>query len=159
MHRDEKILSSIDAKTLISLYEGKSKVIIKNTNEPIVTNYLSKIEKHSKYKFKNNSEYSYFEVQHKPKGHSLHFDTGSSNHMLWCGFSSSCLLTKPSSFTNGNVHFQNKDATKKITITPKEHYLTGISYRSRADEGKNAHFVDSHQGRRIVILMFLECEE
>ena len=39
----------------------------------------------------------------KKEGHAPHYDTGTSNHMIWCRYSASTLLTKD--YKGGEIYF------------------------------------------------------
>lgn len=159
MHFIKNILNKNEAKALISSYNNSGKVFIKQCNDSIIHDYIKKIKPYAKYPIKQDSNHSYFEVQSRQQGHKIHYDTGSSQHMMWCGFSSSCLLSDPSLFKGGMVTFTDSGGKNQYDLTPKEHYLTGIAYRSVESEGKNKHLVEPHTGNRTVLLMFIELEE
>tara|TARA_B100000686_G_C16599419_1_gene867822 strand:- start:452 stop:856 length:405 start_codon:yes stop_codon:yes gene_type:complete len=83
---------------------------------------------------------AYCRVEFKPNGHDWHKDTGNNNHMQWCTFSASVLLTDPNSFIGGNFHTRNGSYS---------HYLDMLLYSSDVE-----HAVDPSDGNRRVLLMF-----
>jgi hypothetical protein len=87
---------------------------------------------------------SYCRIEGKSDGHDWHVDTGDSNHMPWCAWSASVLLTTPDRFEGGT--FQFADPSEEHSA----HYLDAIIYTS--DE---RHRVLPHQGSRKVLLVFL----
>lgn len=91
---------------------------------------------------------SYARVESKKDGHGWHYDTGDSDHMTWCEWSASVLLTTPDSFSGGVFQFADP---------PEEHlahYLDAIIYTS--DE---LHRVLPHHGNRKVLLVFLGAQD
>ena len=87
---------------------------------------------------------SYIRVECKQSEHDWHIDTGSTNHMPWCNYGVSILLTEPE---EGGL-FKYKEPYQEIT--QKEHYLNAIIHTS--DE---MHKRDACTGKRTVLLMFL----
>jgi len=158
MQISENILSREDAKEL-DVFRGKGQQYFYNNFPTIIREYVEKVGESSKYPINYQSRKSYWEVQHRPQGHIVHYDTGSSQHMLWCGYSSSTLLSFPQEFEGGLVHFWDEDNNKIRTITPEEHYLSALHYRSNQNEKIGKHSVDSHKGMRVVLLIFMECFE
>jgi hypothetical protein len=86
---------------------------------------------------------SYAAVECKSDGHAWHVDTGDSNHMPWCQWSASVLLSPPDRFTGGMFQFRNPDADHK-------EYLGAMIYSSDQE-----HRVTPHEGVRKVLLVFL----
>ena len=86
---------------------------------------------------------AYCRVEQMATGHDWHVDTGDSNHMTWCAYSGSVLLSKPESFSGGWFEFRNPPARHK-------HYLDLLTYSS-----DNWHRVTPHEGERRVLLLFL----
>jgi len=148
----ENLLTVEQAKEL-DKFRGQGQIKYHLNTHPIIEYIFKEIEPYSQYPFKKNSINTYFEVQHREKGHKYHYDTGSNQHMTWCGFSASSLLSNPVEFSGGLVKFDDRE------ITPEEHYLSVLAYRSNENEGINGHSVDKHDGVRVVLLMFIECEE
>ena len=81
-------------------------------------------------------------VEARPRGHVWHTDIGTSNHMTWCKYSASILLTKPEEFSGG--YFKTKKNTYK-----KDHYLNMLLYSSDVE-----HCVEPSEGNRKPLLMF-----
>ena len=83
-------------------------------------------------------------------GHPPHYDTGYSNHMKWCRYSASTLLTKE--YEGGEFVFVDDDDNDIRTITKDEHYMKTLVF----DVG-NKHKVNPHSnGDRKVNLYFWE---
>jgi len=151
IHFNKNIINIDDANKFLELPFEKS-FKLKDTYNKVIDRILKTIKPNSLNKFKHDSNKSYFRIEQKPEGHIWHYDTGSSNQMLWCGYSASILLSNPNLIkSGGEVCFVNK------IIKPKEHYLTCVNYRSNQKEDLNKHSVTSHTGTRIVLLIFLEC--
>jgi hypothetical protein len=87
---------------------------------------------------------AYCRVEEKKEGHPWHLDTGSSGHMKWCRYSSRILLSPVEKFTGGGFFFRDE----KAIFEPRELLLYD-------HEPENEHFVASHKGQRLVLLMFL----
>jgi len=86
---------------------------------------------------------AYCRVECHKDGHDWHSDTGDSDHMLWCAYSGSVLLSPPETFAGGWFEFADP-------IERHRHYLDLLVYSS-----ENVHRVTSHQGDRRALLMFL----
>ena len=152
VYLNKNIISAKEAEQFLEHYEEQMYRLESDQNI-IIDKILKEIQKNSKHKFKKDSEYSYFKIERKPDGHEPHYDTGSNQHMNWCDYSASILLSNPDLiYSGGVVHFKNK------IIRPEQHYLTCVNYRSNEKENLNKHFVTSHRGTRIVLLIFLECD-
>ena len=87
---------------------------------------------------------SYATIERNQDGHDWHFDTGDMDHMTWCEWSASVLLTKPDEFRGGVFQFANP-AEEHMA-----HYCDALIYTS--DE---LHRVLPHHGNRKVLLVFL----
>ena len=83
---------------------------------------------------------AYCTVEKKSEGHDWHRDTGNSNHMTWCTYSASIVLTPPKLFPGGTFHTRDESYN---------HYLDLLLYSSDVE-----HRVDPHEGDRRVLLMF-----
>ena len=84
------------------------------------------------------------------RGHKPHYDTGGSNHMKWCRYSASSLLSND--FDGGEFIFVDEDDNDIRTITKDEHYMKTLVF----DVG-NKHKVNPHyNGDRKVNLYFWE---
>ena len=86
---------------------------------------------------------AYCRVERHKDGHDWHVDTGDSDHMPWCAYSGSVLLSSPENFSGGWFEFADP-------IERHRHYLDLLGYSS-----DNVHRVTSHKGERRVLLMFL----
>ena len=87
------------------------------------------------------SDKSYARVERNSDGHDWHADTGDSDHMTWCAYSGSVLLTND--FSGGDFEF--------FCGTRYRHYLDLLTYSS-----DQWHRVTPHtDGERYVLLIFL----
>ena len=151
IYLNKNIITKNEANDLLEL-PFHTLLKLKDNPNKIIDRILKNIEPNSSNKFKYDSDKSYYRIEHKTEGHIWHYDTGSVQQMLWCGYSASILLTEPCLVqTGGEVHFLNK------IITPEQHYLNCVNYRSNEKEKLNKHSVKPHKGKRIVLLIFLEC--
>lgn len=87
------------------------------------------------------TEDSYAIIETKSDGHDWHYDTGDGDHMLWCRYSASVLLTD--NFSGGVFQFDKP-------FDEHKHYLSALIYSS-----DQLHRVTSHRGNRSVLLIFL----
>lgn len=87
------------------------------------------------------SDHSYAIIETKSDGHHWHYDTGDGNHMPWCKYSCSVLLTND--FSGGLFQFERP-------FEEHLHYLSALIYSS-----DQLHRVTSHIGKRSVLLIFL----
>jgi hypothetical protein len=85
---------------------------------------------------------SYWRVESRAAGHGWHVDTGNKNHMAWCTYGGSVLLTDPKDFTGGVL-------TYKDGVAPKE------KLRLYIHSSDVEHMVTPHEGKRIVLLLFI----
>ena len=84
---------------------------------------------------------SYARIESKPDGHDWHRDTGDMDHMTWCAYSGSVLLTR--NFLGGFFEFHGGPRYR--------HYLDLLVYSS-----DQLHRVGpSAAGERIALLVFL----
>jgi hypothetical protein len=88
------------------------------------------------------NEKSYICVEHKGTGHDWHKDTGDRDHMLWCTYGCSIMLSRDYEYTGGLFHY------KDVEIQPE---FCGLLWH----DSKTMHKVDPHQGLRIVCLIFI----
>ncbi len=87
----------------------------------------------------------------KKEGHEPHYDTGTSNHMFWCRYSASTLLTND--FHGGEFLFLDKDNNILETFDKNKHFKKTLVF-----DVSNKHKVNLHHGGdRIVNLYFWEC--
>lgn len=102
---------------------------------------------------------SYWRVeQNWDQGHKWHYDgckkEGDAlvkNHMSWCGYSASILLTDPSTFTGGTFKFDNPPESHR-----EDHYLSAVFYSSGAHNEPQLHMVEPYSGNRTVLLFFFK---
>ena len=88
---------------------------------------------------------SYATIERKIGGHPWHKDTGDSDHMLWCRYSASVLLTED--FTGGMFQFDDP-------FEEHRHYLSALIYSS-----DQVHKVTAHKGNRKALLIFLGAQD
>lgn len=88
---------------------------------------------------------AYCRVEHRPEGHPWHQDTGTIDHMAWCKYSASILLTDPKEFTGGGFYFRDNPDD------PIFHYLDLLFFSGGRD---NAHQVTRNSGERKALIMF-----
>ena len=89
----------------------------------------------------------------KKAGHEPHYDTGSNNHMLWCRYSASTLLTNE--FEGGEFIFLDKNNNVTETFSKNRHFQKTLIF----DVG-NKHKVNPHyNGDRKVNLYFWKSRE
>ena len=100
---------------------------------------------------------SYWRIETRPSGHEWHFDgckliNGEfvDNHMAWCQYGTSVLLSDPKDFTGGELYFEIDGEPTKIT----DHYLNGVCYSAGKFNNPVRHMVEPHKGNRTVLLMF-----
>lgn len=83
---------------------------------------------------------AYCVVEQKSNGHGWHTDTGNRDHMQWCTYSTSVLLSDPSTFLGGCFRTRDDQFV---------HYLDMLLFSSDVE-----HAVDPSDGDRRVLLMF-----
>jgi len=100
---------------------------------------------------------SYWRVETRPKGHKWHFDgcklvSGEfeDNHMAWCQYGTTVLLSDPKQFTGGRLFFEIDGEPTEV----KDHYLNGVCYTAGKFNNPVRHMVEPHKGNRTVLLMF-----
>jgi len=86
---------------------------------------------------------AYCRVEKKADGHDWHQDTGDGDHMPWCRYSGSVLLSPPDMFSGGWFEFDAPAERHK-------HYLGLLVYTS-----DNWHRVTPHDGDRRALIIFL----
>jgi hypothetical protein len=151
----ENILSEAEAKELQQLktvnkrsHDFKSNPIIKK----IADTY--KVCTFQPLQF---AEPSYWVIETKAAGHDWHYDGCVEengilldNHMSWCRYGSSILISDPEDFTGGDLYFKAGDTEVKV----EDHYLKGCIYGAAADNHPVLHKATTHKGKRKVLLMF-----
>ncbi len=90
-------------------------------------------------------EDAYVRMSHREQGHKWHKDTGSNNHMPWCSYGGSIMLSKDYEFVGGGFHYREGEI---------EQPRLSLTYHSSDVE----HMVQPHQGLRLVFLMFICCQ-
>ena len=100
---------------------------------------------------------SYWRIETRPKGHEWHYDgckliegEFEDNHMAWCQFGTTVLLSDPDEFTGGRIFFEIDGEPKEV----KDHYLNGVCYTAGKLNNPMKHMVEPHEGKRTVLLMF-----
>tara|TARA_R110000782_G_scaffold264399_1_gene357562 strand:- start:349 stop:828 length:480 start_codon:yes stop_codon:yes gene_type:complete len=97
---------------------------------------------------------SYIMLEEKSTGHPAHIDgcllDYKANHMPWCNYSASILVSDPNWCSGGIVRFSTQ------IIRPADHYLNLYTWSSSPDtnETPEIHAVDPHNGCRVVCLFF-----
>ena len=117
---------------------------IKNTDNDFVKKVINKLSEDFNFKVKDES---YWLIEHRPKGHMWHKDTGSKNHMMWCEVGVSLLLKEADE--GGKTYYaENGDKNNPIEVD------RGL-YDLVAHTSDEWHMVEKHEGERIVFLMFI----
>ena len=136
---------------------GKSKGMISDFSHELIQKvakrYQSMVDDHEFVLQKP----SYWRIETRPKGHEWHFDgcklkNGEfiDNHMAWCQYGTTVLLSDPEEFTGGDIYFEINGEPTKI----HNHYLNGICYTAGKYNNPVRHMVEPHRGNRTVLLMF-----
>jgi len=112
-----------------------------NFEHPIIKKIIKKCSKYTKRN--SASAPSYLRIDSGKHGHTWHKDTGTSNHMPWCNYGLSTLLSYPED--DGLFKYKSPE----LSYTQAEHYLNTIVHSS--DE---YHMVEPSKNRT-VLLMFL----
>tara|TARA_Y100000766_G_scaffold220060_1_gene192037 strand:- start:17180 stop:17671 length:492 start_codon:yes stop_codon:yes gene_type:complete len=126
---------------------------LSNTND--ITNIIIKIL--NIVDVPNRSDKSYFRLESSTEGsvrtHPWHVDTGSKNHMSWCKYGISILLSEPTTFKGAELEY--RDGT---IITKEKHYL-GLTMHSSDVEHRLRWGIESsdkkREGERRTLLFFL----
>ncbi len=101
---------------------------------------------------------SYIALEQNTRGHKQHADGcvftskgWQPNHMSWCQWSASVLVSDPALCSGGVVKFSD------LSVTPAEHYCSLYVWPSHPDSGYSpaVHSVDPHSGCRVVLLFFM----
>ena len=141
------IITTAEAKELLSLqfvHNGQNK----GFNQSIVKKVIEKCSKYiGKCKLKAPS---YWNIENRHSAHEWHLDTGSNNHMPWCDYGISILLTPPHDAAGGLFKYREPDLEYKQS----EHYLNAIIHSS--DEW---HMREESDNGRTVLLIFLSKED
>tara|TARA_Y100000004_G_scaffold23875_1_gene24134 strand:+ start:1199 stop:1639 length:441 start_codon:yes stop_codon:yes gene_type:complete len=136
---EEEVLGSL----ILETKKGKH-IKIKDTQNKFVKNVITKLSEDFKFKIKDES---YWLIEHRPRGHKWHKDTGSKNHMMWCEVGVSLMLKKAN---NGGETYYSDNGNINNPIKIERDLYDLVAHTS--DEW---HMVEKHQGERIVFLMFI----
>lgn len=137
------IKNAINKEDHESLPNGDAfSIPISRETNPTILKIVSTLREHFDFVIKPES---YWRVEHSPKGHDWHIDTGTNNHMLWCQVGCSILLTSTQEFEGGETLYNKEEP---ITV---ERDLYDIAAHT-ADEW---HKVEPHTGKRVVLLLFI----
>lgn len=92
------------------------------------------------------NEPAYWQIEKTKLGHIVHNDKGDTEHMTWCTYGASCLLSPPEEYEGGEFFYVKPDAQ----VRAEEHYLSVVVHDS-----EQLHKVSSiKKGDRYVLLMF-----
>ena len=138
------IKNAINVEEHIALLrEGDTSFVnLLGETNPTILKIVSILKEHFDFVIKPES---YWRIEHTPKGHEWHVDTGTNNHMMWCQVGCSILLTSTKEFEGGETLYNKEEP---ITV---ERDLYDIAAHS-SDEW---HKVESHAGKRVVLLLFI----
>jgi hypothetical protein len=117
-------------------------LFISNETNPTIIKIINILKE--KFQFNIKPE-SYWRIEHNPKGHKWHVDTGDNNHMPWCQIGCSILLTSTKEFIGGETKYN-----KEIPITIIRDKFDLLAHTS--DEW---HMINPHTGNRVVLLLFI----
>jgi|11BtaG_2_1085332.scaffolds.fasta_scaffold01236_3 hypothetical protein len=119
---------------------GSGKILIKDLPEDSTESFVvERLRDHFDFDL---HEESYISIEHNPKGHRWHVDTGDRNHMPWCSFGCSVMLSKDYEYVGGLFHYRDAEIQA-------EH--CGLLWHDSSEE----HMVERHQGVRAVLLIFI----
>lgn len=144
-----KVISKREA---LDLSRSVKTSIDRTFRHDLILKIVNRLGDHIGVKFETKAP-GYYRLESKPKGHTEHTDTGykkgkPSDHMAWCEYGVSILLSPPELFKGGELEYTKEN---KQTITPQEHYLSAIVHTSN-----EYHLVNPHKGTRKVLLFFLK---
>ena len=128
------------------------------TSDPIIYNiakaYQKKVDKGIKL-----HKPSYWRVENRIKGHDWHYDGCKDvkgklvdNHMPWCRYGTTVLLSDPEKIKGGELSY--KDGDKEITIPHRLHYRSAMVYTGGKDNDPVLHKVTPHSGRFVLLMFF-----
>ena len=157
--RVEGIITSDEAEK-IKQY-GESHGIINTFDHEIVNRVVATYQEQVSGKL--ISEFpSYWRVESRAPGHEWHYDGCKlengifvDNHMPWCQYGSTILLSDMGEFTGGQLYLNMDETVLEVT----DSYLTGIIYTAGKTNNPVKHMVTPHVGSRTVLLMFFTTEE
>ena len=142
-----KIYRNFINKKEVELLESDVNSLFNKINvgdNKIIDRILSQLKEDFDFNIK---EQSYYLIEHIPKGHEWHRDTGINNHMSWCEVGISIVLQEPSS--GGNTYYADDiNGTNKVKSDRKIYDLV-------AHTSDEYHMVEPHEGDRRAFLMFI----
>tara|TARA_R100000008_G_scaffold82877_1_gene67610 strand:- start:485 stop:970 length:486 start_codon:yes stop_codon:yes gene_type:complete len=158
MMQIENILTPEEAKELAIFC---SKTVNKRSHDfeahPIIKKVADTYKTHTKQPLKF-SEPSYWVLETRTSGHDWHYDGCKEedgkligNHMAWCRYGSSILISDPEDFTGGDLFYKDNEGNE---ILVENHYLKGCIYGAAPDNNPVLHKATTHKGKRKVLLMF-----
>jgi len=100
---------------------------------------VDRLAHHFDYTLNDNS---YICIEHQPKGHDWHKDTGDKDHMPWCTYGCSIMLSRSYEYTGGMFYYKDEQI--------KPDFCNLLWHDS-----KTMHKVDAHQGLRVVCIIFI----
>ena len=105
--------------------------------EPLIEPIVTTLRQYAKL---GTQHPAYCVVEAKPDGHDWHTDTGNKDHMRWCEYAATILLTPPALFTGGAYRTREQSY---------HHYCDALLTSSDVE-----HSVEPSVGDRRVLLMF-----
>ena len=103
-------------------------------DEPVIAGLVSLLRDRVSI---DTSSPSYVRVEDRPAGCPWHFDAG--RHMAWCSWSAGILLTPPSGFSGGALHFRD--------VEPGIFHYCDMWFWSGDEERRSPCVVDVFSGR------------
>ena len=142
-----KIYRNFINKKEVELLESDVNSLFNKINvgdNKIIDRILSQLKEDFDFNIK---EQSYYLIEHIPKGHEWHRDTGINNHMSWCEIGVSLLIKEP--LSGGDTYYADDGKeTNKIKVERNLYDLV-------AHTSNEWHMVEPHEGERKVFLMFI----
>jgi len=130
-------ISEEERLELLSMPNTNRKILIKDAGG-VISSIFERINKISNIK---PHKEAYARLEHKTDGHRWHKDTGSSNHMMWCSFGCSILLSNPNEFDGGEFYYRDGKSDQEVRSL--------VMHSSDVE-----HLVTKHSGKRVVLLFF-----
>lgn len=90
----------------------------------------------------NPKPQSYIRTEVAKKGHNWHVDTGTNNHMPWCTYGCSIMLSRDYEYVGGTFHYRDEEFRPEFCDLVWH-------------DSKTEHMVEAHQGLRMVCLIFI----
>jgi hypothetical protein len=123
---------------------GRCRHAVEEKQNNIADKVINTISKDFDFEVKSKS---YWSIEHRPRGHGWHLDTGSNNHMLWCQIGVSILLQDGKG--GGDTYYGTCE--DDINAIKSDRKLYDLVVHT-SDEW---HMVTPHEGNRFVFLMFI----